>query len=198
MMDAAYPEDLIAREPAPPYEGEPGFALWHYSEDPDLGRFQPHVPASNPDAPPLVWAVDSRHAPMFWFPRHCPRGCIWPVSTTTPGDWERFFGQSAASRIHVIETDWLGRMQDCRLYAYQLPPAAFRPHETGGYWVCDEPVDALDQVVIDDLLGRHARARIELRITPSVWPFWRRVVASSVEFSGCRLRNASADPDRVD
>ncbi len=31
MMDAAYPEDLPAREPAPPYEGEPGFALWHYS-----------------------------------------------------------------------------------------------------------------------------------------------------------------------
>jgi hypothetical protein len=196
-MEASYPEGLLSREPAPPYAGEPGFALWHYSEDPDLGRFQPRVPATNPDAPPLVWAVDSRHAPIFWFPRDCPRGCIWPVSTTTPADRERFFGQSAASRIHVIEAGSLGRMQDCRLYAYQLPAEAFRPHETGGYWVCDEPVDALDQVVIDDLLGRHARARIELRITPSIWPFWDLVTASSVEFSGCRLRNAAAHPDET-
>ena len=78
-MEASYPEGLLSREPAPPYAGEPGFALWHYSEDPDLGRFQPRVPATNPDAPPLVWAVDSRHAPIFWFPRDCPRGCIWPV-----------------------------------------------------------------------------------------------------------------------
>ena len=29
---------------------------------------------------------------MFWFPRYCPRGCVWPVSTTTAADRERFFG----------------------------------------------------------------------------------------------------------
>jgi hypothetical protein len=33
----------------------------------------------------------------------------------------------------VIEADWLGRMQDCQLYAYRLPAEAFRPHEVGGY-----------------------------------------------------------------
>jgi len=33
-MDADYPEHLLAREPAPPYEGEGPFALWHFSEDP--------------------------------------------------------------------------------------------------------------------------------------------------------------------
>ncbi len=43
-------------------------------------------------------------------------------------------------------------------------------------------------IVHDDLLGSHAAARIELRIVPSLWPFWRRVVASTVEFSGSRLR----------
>jgi len=159
-MDTGYPEGLPAREPAPPYAGEGPFALWHFSEDPSLGRFRPHVPATNPGAPPLVWAVDTRHAPMFWFPRDCARGCIWPVST-------------------------------CTLYAYRLPATAFRPdHTVGGYWVADQPVDAIDQVVIDDLPGRHAAARIELRIMPSIWPFWRRVTASTVEFSGSRLSNA--------
>jgi len=196
-MEPKYPKSLLAREPAPPYADEGPFALWHYSEDPSLGRFRPRVPNTDPEAPPLVWAVDTRHAPMFWFPRDCPRGCIWPVSTTTPADLERFFGHSAARRIHVMESGWLGRMQACRLYAYRLPTRAFRPHEmVGGYWVCDEPVDAIEQVVVDDLIGRHASAQIELRVTPSIWPFWRHVAASTVEFSGSRLRNAAPHPDQ--
>ena len=134
-MGVDYPEHLLAREPAPPYEGEGPFALWHFSEDPSLGRFRPQAPAADPEAQPLVWAVDTRHAPMFWFPRDCPRGCIWPVSATTPEDRERFFGQGAANRVHVIEAGWLNRMRACRLYAYRLPAEAFRPHEVGGYWV---------------------------------------------------------------
>ncbi len=116
-MGTDYPEHLLAREPAPPYAGEGAFALWHFSEDPSLGRFRPHAPAASGEAPPLVRAVDTRHAPMFWFPRDCPRGCIWPVPATTREDRERFFGQSAATRIHVMEAGWLRRMQECRLYA---------------------------------------------------------------------------------
>jgi hypothetical protein len=135
---------------------------------------------------------------MFWFPRDCPRGCIWPVSTTTPEDREQFFGQSATSRVHVIESGWLARVRGCRLYAYRLPVDDFRPHTVGGYWVADGPVDATERVKFDDLLGQHAKARIELRVTPSIWPFWRRVVGSTVEFSGSRLRNAAPHPDRFD
>jgi hypothetical protein len=196
-MSEDYPEHLLSRAPPPRYEGEGPFALWHFSEDPSLGRFRPHVPATNPAARPLVWAVDTRHAPLFWFPRDCPRGCIWPVSATTGEDRERFFGTSAADRIHVTEAGWLARMQACRLYAYQLPARAFRPHEVGGYWVCDDEVEAVGREIIDDLLGRHAGAGIELRITPSVWPFWRRVASSTVGFSGLRLRNAAPHPDQL-
>ena len=71
-MGSDYPEHLLARAAAPPYDGEGPFALWHFSEDPSLGQFRPHTPAANGEAPPLVWAVDTRHAPMFWFPRDCP------------------------------------------------------------------------------------------------------------------------------
>jgi hypothetical protein len=192
-VTAHCPEFSLAREPAPPYRGEEDFALWHFSEDPSLGCFRPRVAETNPAASPAVWAVDTRHAPMFWFPRDCPRGCIWPVSTTTAADRARFFGLTAAGRIHVIEAGWLQRMLAARLYAYRLPTAPFRPHpEVGGYWVCGQPVDALEQVVVGDLVQRHALAGIELRITPSIWPFWHEVTASSVEFSGCRLRNAAA------
>jgi hypothetical protein len=62
-----YPADLLAREPAPPYEGEGAFALWHYSEDPSLATFRPHTPATNPGSPPFVWAVDTRHASTLGF-----------------------------------------------------------------------------------------------------------------------------------
>lgn len=36
---------------------------------------------------PLVWAVDTRPAPLFWFPRDCPRGCtFWrQVANSTLG-----------------------------------------------------------------------------------------------------------------
>jgi hypothetical protein len=195
-MDADYPVELLSREPAPPYRGEGEFALWHFSEDPSLGEFRPR--SAGPGAPPLVWAVDTRHAPMFWFPRDCPRGCVWAVSTTAAADRERFFGLSDASRIHVIEAAWLDRVQACRLYAYRLPARAFRPHEVGGYGVGAERVDAVERVVVDDVLGRHARAGIEVRITPSIWPFWRQVTQSSVEFSGSRLRNTAPHPLRLD
>ncbi len=123
MPSADYPEHLLAREAPTPYAGEGPFALWHFSEDSSLSVFSPHVPATNPDAQPLVWAVDTRHAPMFWFPRDCPRGCIWPVSATTAADRERFFGQSLVQRIHVIESGWLERMQACLPAANRSLPA---------------------------------------------------------------------------
>jgi hypothetical protein len=119
------------------------------------------------------------------------------VSTTTPQDREAFFGQSGSERIHVMESAWLERMSSGSLFAYRLPTESFRPHEVvGGYWVSDRTVRAEERVVVDDLVRRHARAGIELRVTPSLWPFWRRVAASTVGFSGHRLRNAAPPPDQ--
>ena len=187
-----------AREPAPPYRGEGPFSLWHFSEDPSLRSFRPHVPASNPDAAPLVWAVDTRHAPLFWFPRDCPRGCIWTTSTMSEADRERFFGLGGAARVHVVEGAWLDRIRTCVLYAYRLPAETFRPHEeVGGYWVSGQSVDAEERVEVGDLLGLHAESGIEVRITTSLWPFWRRVVASTVGYSGLRLSHAADHPERI-
>jgi hypothetical protein len=64
----------------------------------------------------------------------------------------------------------------------------------GGYWVTSETVEAVARVEVGDPLARPAAAGIELRITPSIWPFWRRVAGSTVEFSGSRLRNAAPHP----
>jgi hypothetical protein len=146
-----------------------------------------HLPARTP-AP--TYEGEGPHA--LWHFSEDPTLCRWAGAATTAEDRERFFGQSVAARIHVMESGWLERMRECRLYAYRVPDGPFRPHEVGGYWVAGEEVDAIDRVVIDDLVGRHAKAGIELRVTPSIWPFWQRVASSTVEFSGSRLRNSAA------
>ena len=54
--------------------------LLHFSEDPTITRFEPHVPATNPTHEPAVWAIDEQHSPVYWFPRDCPRGSVWANS----------------------------------------------------------------------------------------------------------------------
>jgi hypothetical protein len=45
----------------------------HFSEDPSIARFVPHVAATAREPKPYVWAVDAEQAPSYWFPRQCPR-----------------------------------------------------------------------------------------------------------------------------
>ena len=186
------------RPPAPPYAGEGEHALWHFSEDPTIEVFRPHRAATALEDDELVWAIDTRHAPMFWYPRDCPRGCAWASARTTPADVERFFGQTDATRIHVIETAWLSAMRTCRLYAYRMPEPTFTRHSVGGYWISTATVEPLEVVEVGDLLQRHADAGIELRISPTIWGWWGEVAFSTLDFSGSRLRNCTVPmPERL-
>ena len=49
----------------------------HYSEDPGITEFVPHVPATNRGQPPRVWAIEPAYAPLYWFPRDCARVTVW-------------------------------------------------------------------------------------------------------------------------
>ncbi len=189
------PGEPRPRDPAPPYAGEGAFALWHFSEDPDLARFVPRRSAEGEPDRALVWAIDTRHAPIYWFPRDCPRGCVWASAATSDEDHRRFFSTSGATRIHVVESAWLDAIRACGLYAYELPTAAFAPHGVGGYWVAECEVEPVGRHEVGDLLARHVAAGIELRVTPSIRPFWRQVVDSTLEYSGCRLANAAPHPE---
>ena len=86
-------------------------------------------------------------------------------------------------------------MRDTRVVAYRLREESFAPDpEVGGYWLSREPVEPVELVELGDLVVRHARSGIELRPVDNLWPIWNRVVASTLEFSGIRLRNAVASP----
>jgi hypothetical protein len=176
------------RDPAPPYVGEGPHALWHVSENPAIERFEPHVSATAKSSEARVWAIDTRHLPLYWFPRECPRGTFWATPRTTPHD-SGLLGESA--RVHLVETGWLERMRSARVVAYRLPAETFAPDpEVGGYWLSRTPVAPVDVVELGDLVVQHARSGIELRPVPNLWPLWNRVVASTLEFSGIRLHNA--------
>jgi len=177
------------RDPAPPYAIEGPHALWHVSEDPALSLFEPHVAATAAEAEPLVWAVDTRHLPFYWFPRDCPRGAFWARRDSDSGDIRRLL--RASTRVHVVEESRLPQLRAVRLFAYRLPEAPFEPHpEVGGYWIAREPVRAEEIVELADPVELHAAAAIELRALPNLWPLWNDVAASTLEYSGIRLRNA--------
>jgi hypothetical protein len=141
-----------------------------------------------------VWAIDGEHVPAYWFPRDVPRGTFWATETTTDEDVDRFLGGDRARRVHAIEWSWLEQVREGVVFAYRLPPDVFEPYDrAAGYWVAREPVEPLEVVRHDDLLALHAAARIELRVVPQLLPLWDRVIASTLGFSGIRLRNLVSD-----
>jgi hypothetical protein len=170
----------------------PGQVL-HFSEDPTITRFEPHVAATTRESRPYVWAVDAERSPSYWFPRNCPRAMAWLRPETTAADRERIIGPGGGDRVHAIEYGWLEPMRTTRLYAYRFDAGPFRP--------IGEPyphaVVAVAAVVplgppepVGDLLDCHASAGIQLRVLPNLWDFFDAVVASSLGFSGIRMRYA--------
>ncbi len=175
-------------EPAPSYRGEGPHALWHASEDASIGLFEPHHRAGHALDESLVWAIDTRHLPLYWFPRDCPRATFWAVSTTTEEDVERFLGGDRSRRVHVVEPGWLEPMRTLRVVAYRLPEETFERWDR--FWISREPVEPLELVDLGDLVGRHEEAGIELRTEPELLRLWDEVIDSTLDYSGIRLRNA--------
>jgi hypothetical protein len=165
--------------------------LYHFSEDPTLKRFAPHVPSSNPSHPPAVWAIDAEHSPLYWFPRDCPRISVWAY---TPEQQELLTATfaSEASRIVAAETHWLPGIRDTVLYRYTFDAAEFEPWSLAdGQYVCNQVVTPLSVEPLEDLLGLQVAADVELRFTPRLGALTDAMLASGLPFSFVRIRNAT-------
>jgi hypothetical protein len=171
-------------------------ALYHFSEEPDIGVFEPRSPLERPEIEPLVWAIDEWHQAMYFVPRDCPRACFWPGAQTTDEDRERWFGGIDARMVIAVESDWLARIRETVLYRYGMPADTFVLNdETAGHYVSSEAVTPIAVQPVGDLLAALAAANVELRITPSLVEMWGRVIRSTLCYSGTRLRNAAGyDP----
>ncbi len=169
--------------------------LYHFSEDPFLTSFAPRAPVERPHIEPMVWAIDEWHAPMYYFPRDCPRACFWPSVDTTAEDRDRWFAHVDAQMVIAVESAWLGRIRATRLYRYAMPPESFVLDDAiAGHWVGRETVAPLNVNPVGDLLEALAEAHVELRITPNLHDLWQRVIATTLAYSGTRLRNATGWP----
>ena len=76
--------------------------LYHFSEDPAIWRFEPHVPATNPDHRAGVWAIDDDHAPLYWLPRDCPRVTACARTASELPAFRRAWATDA-HRVHAIK-----------------------------------------------------------------------------------------------
>ena len=162
--------------------------LWHVSEDPAIEVLQPRRNEQHALDEPLVWAVDTHYSWLYWFPRDCPRACFEANDDTTDEDVERWLDGDRARRVAVIESGWLGRFRSARAYAYRLPGETFEPWDK--FFVSRRAVVPVERVELGDLLARHADAGVELRIAPALYPLWEKVIETTLDFSGIRLRNA--------
>lgn len=165
-------------------------AVFHFSENPTIRRFTPHVPLSNPSHPPAVWAIDAAHAPLYWFPRDCPRASVWARTASECERLRELFG-TEADRICATESGWFGRMRSVELYRYTFDVDDFVPWpEADGQYICDHVVEPVAIDLLDDLLALHIDAGVELRFTPRLGALTDQILASKLPFSLVRLRNA--------
>ncbi len=164
--------------------------VYHYSGDGAIRRFAPHVPSTNPSHPPAVWAIDEFHAPLYWFPRDCPRVSVWAYDQAQQATLSELF-DTEASRICAAESAWLPLIGNARVYRYCFDAAGFRPSaEADGQYISASAVIPARVEPVDDLLALHAEHEVELRFTPRLGRLVDRMLESALPFSFVRIRDA--------
>jgi hypothetical protein len=161
--------------------------LFHISEEPGIERFEPRT--SEYTGEPVVWAIEADRLCNYLVPRECPRVTYYAGRETNAADVERFLVSGPA--VVAVESGWLERLRSCRLYSYNLPPETFEClDECAGYFVSRVPVVPVRVEVFDDPIAELLKRGVELRFLPSLWPLRDAVVASSLQYSLIRMRNA--------
>ncbi len=161
--------------------------LFHISEEPGIVRFDPRPSEYTPDL--VVWAIEDARLCNYLLPRDCPRVTFYAGPQTNAADRERFLGSSPA--VVAIESGWLERVRSMRLYCYQMPPETFECLDRcAGYFVSRAPIVPGRVEVFDDALAELTTRGVELRILPELRALRDAVVASTLQFSMIRMRNA--------
>jgi hypothetical protein len=166
--------------------------FYHISDTPGITRFDPRpAPPGSRQTGSMVWAIDREHLHNYLLPRDCPRVTFYIQPSSTPEDIAWLMAGTSARYVVALETGWLPRVLAARLYRYDLPGDSFTVLDAGaGYYVSHQPVVPRAMTAIDDLLGALLAHDVELRVMPSLWKLSDAVVASTLQFSMIRMRNA--------
>lgn len=177
----------------------PGERLFHVSDRPDIAIFElrPSDSGHPLNLPrPVVWAIAEPLLHNYLLPRDCPRVTFYARPDSDPIDVARLLGHTAARHVVAIESGWLAAAREASLFLYEFSRDSFEVVDPGaGYYASATAVTPLSVRRVDDLLGELTARDVELRLTPSLWPLLDVVVASTLQFSCIRMRNAQPRPD---
>ncbi|WP_257347543.1 DUF6886 family protein [Pseudalkalibacillus decolorationis] len=163
--------------------------LYHFSEEADIKQFIPRKSSSFPQLPPKVWAIDKTHAPLYYFPRDCPRIAIWKGKDTTDQDMERF--HLNAKMVITIESRWLPKLEETVIFQYTFAEESFQCFdENAGYFTSEKSVKPIEVVKIGHLREHLIDSSVELRWIRSLKNLRDDVLNSSLSYSMIRMRNA--------
>jgi len=141
-----------------------------------------------------VWTIDDAHAPLYWFPRECPRVTVWANDDEQGRRLATQF-ESRSSRVQVALASWEPRIRATRLYEYRFAPGPFEPWpDADGQWVSHEAVVPIDVVPIGDLIERQRVAGVDLRLVDDLGPIRDLVLTSGLPFSIVRWANLDLSP----
>ena len=160
----------------------------HYSEDPGIEVFIPHVPATNPGHAPRVWTIEPAYAPLYWFPRDCPRVAVWAHDDAQREFLLQALG-STADRVQfarVADEAWIRSTTLCE-YAFAADDFEALP-DAEGHWVSAHSVEPAGRRMMGDLVETQAGAGVDLRLVENLAPVREAVLASGLPFSVVRWR----------
>ena len=166
---------------------------FHVSEEPDITRFVPRIPARNDldKSRGLVWAINEHCLPNFLTPRDCPRVTYHAAEATLLEDIEKFFS-STSQHCVAIEHGWYQRMAEACLYLYEFNAANFYlQDQVAGFYVSEQTETPISVTKIDNLFAAQFKRGVEIRILDNLWALGDAVQKSTLNWSLCRMRNAA-------
>jgi hypothetical protein len=167
--------------------------LYHISEEPDIEVFEPRPSPQNSESIKgnVVFAVNDIMLHNYLLPRDCPRVTYYAKADSLQNDIDKFIGNSKKNFIINIEESWLERVEQTKLYLYELPSESFELlDQNAGYYVSYEIVKPVKIMTIENLLAKIEKRNVELRIMPSLKQLANDVSESTLQFSIIRMRNA--------
>ncbi len=166
--------------------------LFHFSENPEIEMFEPR-PARNlvgrSENEQLVWAIDEWHSPMYFFPRECPRLLLWPLPESTAVDIREWMGDDPPRKVAHIESDWLDRFENCKLFKYEFDASDFESLDDAGMFVSPNSIMPVRVTEVGDLKAQMKSNNVELRVMDSL-QLVAHALTSTLHFSAIRMRNA--------
>ncbi|MCL2195327.1 MAG: hypothetical protein FWB76_05185 [Oscillospiraceae bacterium] len=166
--------------------------LFHVSEESNIAQFVPRIPVRDDldKSKGLVWAINEACLPNFFTPRECPRVTYHAAAHTIAADMAQFFSSNSRHCL-AIEQAWLKPMLNTTLYLYEFDPAGFVLQDAcAGYYVSEKTEVPIRITAIDDLFAALFARNVEVRLVDNLWPLRDAVVASTLNFSICVMRNA--------